>query len=253
MDEPVKKSPVPQSFPGGAPTQNQEAVNAKLKEVELMSGRLQGADAWKYMRARHSLLQSEIDTANDRLRHFIDKKQHFGLNEAELRTVELLYELRQRLEQEQRELVPHALEQASQSLQQPAHFVVQDPLLLLEEQKQQKKGAKDSKDDGGDRALLEDPLAPRNLLEVMLQLAGDGAKAHDELTDVHVAFERALRETVMPTPEVVAKMLQRTKNLYRVVDRTFERHMFQAYPETVAAQLATLQRLRGRRQDSGQT
>ena len=34
MDEPVKKSPVPQSFPGGAPTQNQEAVNAKLVEVE---------------------------------------------------------------------------------------------------------------------------------------------------------------------------------------------------------------------------
>lgn len=244
MDEPVKKSPVPQSFPGGAPTQNQEAVNAKLKEVELMSGRLQGADAWKYMRARHSLLQSEIDTANDRLRHFIDKKQHFGLNEAELRTVELLYELRQRLEQEQRELVPHALEQASQSLQQPAHFVVQDPLLLLEEQKQQKQ-KKDDK--GDDRSLLEDPLAPRNLLEVMLQLAGDGAKAHDELTDVHVAFEKALRETVMPTPEVVAKMLQRTKNLYRVVDRTFERHMFQAYPETVAAQLATLQRLKAGR------
>ena len=251
MDEPVKKSPVPQSFPGGVvQTQNQEAVNAKLKEVELMSGRLQGADAWKYMRARHSLLQSEIDTANDRLRHFIDKKQHFGLSPAELQTVDLLYELRQRLEQEQRELVPHALEQAAQSLQQPAHFVVQDPLLLLEEHK---KGAKDSKDDESDRALLEDPLAPRNLLEVMLQLVGDGTKAHDELTDVHVAFERALRETVMPTPEVVAKMLQRTKNLYRVVDRTFERHMFQAYPETVAAQLATLQRLRGRRQDSGQT
>lgn len=188
-------------------------------------------DPWRYLQAKRSLLQGEVDAVNDQLQHYIDKKQNFSLTAEETAKVAELYDLRQHLQQQLRDLNPTVM------MQQP------DPFLALMTSSAPSSSTANDNDEGDDAVLLRDPQAPTKLLQLMASLHQDARRLHDELTETHVALERTLKETVMPTPEIVAKLTQRLRRMYRTTGDVVERHRSGNYDDVVALQLHVLRRL----------
>lgn len=216
------------------------SIDQKVSTVMEVAGRTASPieDVYRAMNAKRSLLQSEIDLVNEKLRHYIDKRQNFQLSASDVQTVDELYLLRERFQQEIRDLVPSTLKNVGQLMQNPSFVLESAPILTPAPVSQPTKETPTQTT--VDMTLLNHPQAPRSTLELLAQLGDDLNLCSVNLHELHQLQEKVVQETVMPTPDIVQKLNSRIRRLYEQTATVHQRHLMHNYPAKMRVQLDML-------------
>lgn len=228
------------------------SIDQKVSTVMEVAGRTASPieDVYRAMNAKRSLLQSEIDLVNEKLRHYIDKRQNFQLSASDVQTVDELYLLRERFQQEIRDLVPSTLKNVGQLMQNPSFVLESAPSInsYTPPSSSSSTASQPTKEmptqTTVDMTLLNHPQAPRSTLELLAQLGDDLNLCSANLHELHQLQEKVVQETVMPTPDIVQKLNSRIRRLYEQTATVHQRHLMHNYPAKMRVQLDMLDLVR---------
>ena len=222
------------------------SIDQKVSTVMEVAGRTASPieDVYRAMNAKRSLLQSEIDLVNEKLRHYIDKRQNFQLSASDVQTVDELYLLRERFQQEIRDLVPSTLKNVGQLMQNPSFVLESTPILTPTPASVSQPTKEAPTQTTVDMTLLNHPQAPRSTLELLAQLGDDLNLCSANLHELHQLQEKVVQETVMPTPDIVQKLNSRIRRLYDQTATVHQRHLMHNYPAKMRVQLDMLDLVR---------